>query len=76
MTFLLTLIEAIALAEDKEPNELDFFIEDHISTEAIQHLDDHDSESWMLQFELPNHTVQIVGDGTILIDSTDEQSTD
>ncbi|MEF8806950.1 HalOD1 output domain-containing protein [Natronomonas sp.] len=76
MTFLLTLIEAIAMAEDKEPDELDLFLEDHISTEAIQHLDDHDSESWMLQFELPSHTVQIAGDGTILIDGDDEQSTD
>lgn len=66
-----SLIEAVADAEGKEPNELEFVLEDHISTEAIQRLDDHESESWTLQFELPNHTVQVGGDGTILVDGTE-----
>ncbi|WP_178915702.1 HalOD1 output domain-containing protein [Natronomonas gomsonensis] len=68
-----SLIGAIADAKGKEPDELEFVLEDHISAEAIQQLDDHASESWTLQFELPNHTVQVGGDGTILVDGTEEQ---
>jgi hypothetical protein len=68
-----SLIGAIADAEGKEPDELDFVLEDHIPTAAIQHFDDHKNESWTLQFELPDHTVQVAGDGTILVDATQEQ---
>jgi hypothetical protein len=68
-----SLIEAVAEAKGKEPDELEIVLEDHISTEAIQRLDDHESESWTLQFELPNHTVQVVGDGTISVAGTREQ---
>jgi len=68
-----SLIEAIADAKGKEPDDLEFVLEDHVSTDAIQGLDDHASESWTLQFELPNHTVQVGGDGTILVDHTQQQ---
>lgn len=65
-----SLIEAIADAKGKEPDDLEAVLEEHISMEAIQQLDDHASELWTLQFELPNHTVQVSGDGTILVDGT------
>jgi regulator of RNase E activity RraB len=68
-----SLIEAIADAKGKDPDDLELVLEDHVSTNAIQQLDDHASESWSLQFDLPNHTVQVAGDGTILVDGTEEQ---
>jgi regulator of RNase E activity RraB len=68
-----SLIEAIAEAKGKEPDDLEFVLEDYISMDTIQSLDDHASESWTLQFELPNHTVQVGGDGTIFVDGTQEQ---
>ncbi|MEF8915889.1 HalOD1 output domain-containing protein [Natronomonas sp.] len=74
MTLIHSLIEAIADAEDKEPDELEIVLEDHIATEAIQQLNDHESDSWTLQFELPKHTVQVGGDGTILVDPTQKRS--
>jgi hypothetical protein len=74
MDILHAVIEAIADAKDTEPDELELVLEDYISTEAIQRLDDHENESWHLQFELPNHTVRIDGDGTVLVDRTHEQS--
>jgi regulator of RNase E activity RraB len=68
-----SLIEAIADAKGKDPDDLEFVLEDHISTDAIQRLDDHASESWTLQFDLPNHTVHVAGDGTIVMDGSHEQ---
>lgn len=70
VTIIDLLVEAVANAEDKNPAELEAVLENHTSTEAILDLDDHESESWTLQFELPNHTVQVVGDGTILVYDT------
>jgi regulator of RNase E activity RraB len=68
-----SLIEAIADAKGKEPDDLEFVLEDHISTNAIRQLDDHASESWTLQFDLPNHTVHVAGDGAIVVDGSHEQ---
>jgi len=68
-----SIIQAIADAKGKDPDHLEVVLEDHISTDAIQQLDDHASESWTLQFELPNHTVHVAGDGTILVDGPQEQ---
>ena len=74
MMIIQSLIEEVADAKDKEPDELGLVLEDYIPTEAIQHLEEHESESWTLQFELPDHTVQIAGDGTILVNCTPKQT--
>lgn len=76
MTLLPDLIEAIADAQDMNPEELEFVLEDHISTEAIQRLDGYKNDSWGLQFELLNHTVDIKGDGTILVVETKKRAFD
>ncbi|QHS17557.1 HalOD1 output domain-containing protein [Halopenitus persicus] len=68
MTLRQALIRAVADAEGTDPSELEIALEDHVSMAAIQRLDEHKSESWTLRFELPNHTVEISGDGTILVD--------
>ncbi|MEF8807143.1 HalOD1 output domain-containing protein [Natronomonas sp.] len=73
MTLLHGIIEAVADAKGKEPVELDIVLADHISTEAIQRLDEHESDSWTIQFELPDHTVEVVGDGTIHVDGTQKE---
>lgn len=72
MDIINTLAKAVADAKDKEPEELEIHLQNHISTEAIRHLHDHESESWALQFELPNHTLNILGDGTIRLHDTDD----
>lgn len=74
MQIIHSLIEAVADAKDKEPDELEIVLENHIETEAIQRLGEHKSDSWTLRFQLPNHTVQVVGDGSILVDGTQEQT--
>jgi hypothetical protein len=73
MAILPALIKAIADAEDTEPADLDLVLEEHISTDAIRNLDEHESELWTVQFELPNHTVLVSGDGTILVDGSQKR---
>jgi hypothetical protein len=68
-----SLIEAIADIKGKDPDDLEVVLEDYVSMEAIQRLDDHASESWTLQFDLPNHTVHVAGDGAIIVDDTQER---
>jgi hypothetical protein len=71
MDIIHSLAKAIADAEGKEPAELDIHLHNHISTEALRQLADQENESWTLQFELPDHTVKILGDGAILVYDTD-----
>lgn len=68
MTITNTLIETVADVKGKEPEDLDIVLEDQISMVAIQGLDDHKADSWVLQFELPEHTVRVVGDGTVYVE--------
>ncbi|WP_254840775.1 HalOD1 output domain-containing protein [Natronomonas marina] len=70
MSGLKALIEAVADAKDKEADQLEIMLEDHIPTGAIRDLNEHESESWRLQFELPNHTVKIEQDDSIVVDDT------
>jgi hypothetical protein len=74
MPILHELIEAVADAKDTKPEELEFVLEDHISTEAIQQLEEHENDSWKIQFGIPNHTVEVLGDGTIIVDGTQKRT--
>ncbi|VTT88153.1 hypothetical protein DM2_1487 [Halorubrum sp. DM2] len=51
------------------PDELDFSLENYVCTDALRSLVSHDSDSWRLQFETPDHTVELTGDGRIFVDS-------
>lgn len=73
MGVLRALIHAIADERDKKPEELEIVLQDHISVDAIQHLHEHESDRWSLQFELQNHTVQILGDGSVYVDDTQKR---
>ncbi|QUO46898.1 MULTISPECIES: HalOD1 output domain-containing protein [Halorubrum] len=62
------IARAIADAESVEPDELDVCLEDHVPTDAIRDLVAHDSDSWRLQFETPDHVVEVTGNDRILVD--------
>ncbi|SFR49478.1 MULTISPECIES: HalOD1 output domain-containing protein [Halorubrum] len=70
MTADLTEKIARALADVKsvDPEELDVSLENHVSTDAVRNLASHDSDSWRLQFETPDHVVEVTGTGRILVD--------
>jgi len=67
------IVQAIADAKGVDPIELDTPLEEHIATGAIELLASHDSASWTLSFELPNHNVTVTSDGLILVDGVREE---
>ena len=62
------IIRAWADAKDTDPTELDEPLERFVSTDAIRHLEAHDSDSWYLEFETHDAVVTVTGDGTVLVD--------
>lgn len=62
------VVEAVADAAGTEPDALQFTLQDHVPTEALVALTEHDDASWTLSFEVPNHSVTVRGDGLILVD--------
>jgi hypothetical protein len=74
MTVVKEIIGAVADAKNTEPEELDIALQNHVDTDAIQSLAEHQSDSWVLQFELPNHTVRVTGHGAIFVDGAQERT--
>lgn len=62
------LAAAIADAEETPPDRLDIPLHHYVSTEAIQNLVAHQSDSWRFQFESQNHVVEITGNNIIIVD--------
>ncbi|WP_407045752.1 HalOD1 output domain-containing protein [Haloarcula laminariae] len=67
------VVRAIADSKGIEPDEFDTPLQEYIDTEAIQLLASHDTASWTLSFELPNHNVTVTSDGLILVDGAREE---
>lgn len=62
------LINGIAVAKGVEPESLDVALQNQVSTDAIRKLANHESDSWRLQFETPQHVVEVTGNDTVLVD--------
>lgn len=62
------VIEALAAVEGVDPNELEYSLYDHVETDALRILVMSDHTDWELSFRVPDHTVEVHGDGRILID--------
>jgi len=61
------LVEAIADAEDTEPTNLDYRLQEHIPVGAIERLTKHETASWTLSFDIPDHEVTVTSDGSIFV---------
>ncbi len=61
------LVEAVADAENAEPTNLDYKLQEYIPVDAIEQLANHESSSWKLSFELPEQHVTVTSDGLILV---------
>lgn len=66
-TLLERVVEAIADAKNVEADALEIPLETHVSTEAIQALETHNSSSWQLEFETLDHVVTITERKEILV---------
>ena len=62
------IIEAIAVTKGVDPRDLDIILYDYIDVDAIRDLTAHETATWTLSFETPDHVVTVQSDGVILID--------
>jgi hypothetical protein len=62
------ITQAVAEAEDVDPEDLREPLERLVSTDAIHELATHERDSWRLQFEARDHVVEVRGDGTVIVD--------
>jgi hypothetical protein len=61
------LVETLADAEDTEPTNLDYKLQEHIPVGAIERLTKHENASWTLSFEVPDHEVTVTSEGSIFV---------
>lgn len=76
MTIIEHIAWAIAEAEEKQPDELAFTLQDYVDTDAVRLLANHDNSSWTLDFEVPNHTVRVTGQGAVFVDDVQQRRPD
>lgn len=62
------IVRAIADAEGTEPENLDVRLQNWIETDAIRQLIRHRSQAWRLEFETANHSVEVTGENSIIVD--------
>lgn len=67
-TVIEQIVGGIADAKETTPASMDLSLQNHVSTDAIQELVDHGSNAWRLQFETPEHVVEVTGNDEILVD--------
>ena len=66
------IVEAIADAKNVNAEELDTPLQEYIDGDAIQLLASHETASWTLSFELPDHNVTVTSDGIVSVNGTRE----
>ena len=70
---ILEVAKAIAEEKGVDYENLDLILEKHVSTEAIRMLAAHETGTWSLQFEIPNHEVTVKSEGIILVDGSKQE---
>lgn len=68
MGILLTVLEAIAAAEGRDVEDLEFVMQDWVDSGAVQRLVNQGSDTLRIQFAVPNHSVTITGASTVFVD--------
>ena len=65
---VLSIVDAIAQADSRSPNDLGYSIHEYVDTDAIEALHRHRSKDWELSFSTPSHDVRVTGGLEIYID--------
>lgn len=63
------IVTTIAEQKDCEPTDLEYTLSDHIDPNAVEQLADHETATWTLAFDLPERTVVVRSDETVLCKS-------
>lgn len=64
----ISIIQAIAEKEGKNPGELDFVLHDYIDPDIFGKLQSNGPRKWSLKFEVGSHYVSVNQDERILVD--------
>lgn len=62
------VVEALAHAEQKSPELLEFTLYEHIDPDVLRSLARHENTTWELSFEVPDHEVTVTDNGNIFVD--------
>ena len=73
LSLISTVASTVAEAKGVDVKELDVALQDHVDVDAIDALASHESNSWTLLFELPNHEVIVRGEGTVSVDDVEKE---
>jgi hypothetical protein len=73
MNIAVDILEAVADEKGIDPEELDFRLTEYIDPDAIARLAAHQTASWTLSFELPDHNVTVTSDGLVLVDGVHKE---
>lgn len=63
-----TVVRAVADAEDVDPSELGFRLNEEVDADALDALQSHAGTDWTLEVEIHGHEVEVGGDGTVQVD--------
>lgn len=74
--FLIHVIEAIAEADGRSPDDLGYSLYDYVETDALLTLAESGHTDWVLTLQVPDHSVTVQGNGKILVDGTVHRESD
>lgn len=61
------VVNKIADEKDVKPEDLELQIQKYVPTDAIRYLERHKNAEWRLQFETPDHIVEVAGGDTVTV---------
>ncbi len=64
------VVQAVAEAEDVDPDEMGARLRRRIAGEALRHLTARGTGVWALSFDLRGHAVTATSTGVVLVDGT------
>lgn len=70
-----TIRDNIADAKGVEPSNLDLTLYDHIDVDSVARLVDDEKGSWSLAFDIPEYTVTVWDDGSVLVEPKKQPKT-
>ena len=62
------IVNNVAERKGVEPSELDIVLADHVDIGSIVRLVNAERGSWWLAFEIPEYTVTVWNDGSVLVE--------
>lgn len=69
------ILHSVADAKGVEPNELNLVLYDYIDMDAVVQLLNAEKENWSLSFDVPEYTVTVCSDGSVMVNPKQQSQT-